>query len=91
MSLPLDTNQDAQNPNQVVSGGSDLESKITTTREGTRSWLAKASIFLLFAAIIIFSVIKVFSSKDLNDFNVIFSTVSGFVGVILGFYFGKEK
>lgn len=63
--------------------------EIKKVRENTRSWIAKV-IILIFLAVIIVSCLLIFLNKPFNDFNSIISSLSGLVGVVLGFYFGKN-
>lgn len=67
-----------------VTGG-----EIKKSRENTRSWIAKA-ITLMFALVIVVMFCFVYQNKELENFNIVISSLSGLVGVILGFYFGKE-
>lgn len=69
----------------------DVQGQIKMSREQTRTWIAKGIFILFVLLIIIIIAISCWKNKELSEYNLIISPLVGLLGVILGFYFGKES
>ncbi len=69
----------------------DVTGEIKINREHTRTWIAKGIFILFVVLVLILILISCLKNTSLSDYNIILSPLVGLLGVILGFYFGKES
>jgi len=68
-----------------------VDGTVKLKREETRTWLTKC-LFLLSALVFTFSILMpVFTDSVHSDFMPYITAVTGLLGVILGFYFGRHN
>ena len=68
----------------------DVNGQIKIARENTRKWIAVGILMIFCFVLGAVIIISCWKDKSLSDYNLLITPFIGLLGVILGFYFGKD-